>query len=377
MSTTSSHRGRNWAGIVVPAVLALALLGDGLARFASLDRFTVRAWEAMTRNGSAESGIPFEPSKRYENDRAYGDQATSHNRVEMRDYHREVFTSDRFGFRNLEPFSREHAPNAILVGTSFSVGCGVSDDETLAVRLGARTGLRIYNGAGTPSSPDYIRTIAQRFGVERGTVFLELLGGVGYPSFPAGPPSRLNAACLAHLGSACLYAKGWLWVSPLEIVSHRSYRWFQDDRWLPNTPAAELPPTFVGGVPLLYDKQPLDCPEIAPDAARVFFSRFRAEVAPLDPFVFLLPSKFMVYSPLAASGPKAPLGTPAGSCFAVMRRAMDELGVRYIDLTTPLQEAARDALARKQLIYFGGDNHWNPAGIDLAARLIAEAWARR
>src|SRR6185295_7557502 len=104
----------------------VALLADGLARFASLDSFAIRAWEAVSRNAFTEGGIPFEPSKRYQNDRAYGDLAVFSNRPELREYHREVFTADAFGYRNADRFSPDNPPDAILVGTSFSVGCGVS-----------------------------------------------------------------------------------------------------------------------------------------------------------------------------------------------------------------------------------------------------------
>jgi hypothetical protein len=58
-----------------------------------------------------------------------------------------------------------------------------------------------------------------------------------------------------------------------------------------------------------------------------------------------------------------------------MRRALAELGIPYVDLTEPLRTAAREALARHQLLYFRGDTHWNADGIDVAAQIIADAWS--
>src|SRR5262249_254075 len=126
MALPPQRFGRNWAGVMVPGILVLALLADGLSRFMSLDRFCIRAWEAMIGNGFWGGGVPLEPSKRYETDRAFGDLASASNRAELREYHREVFTSDEFGYRNLVRFSPESPPDALLTGTSFSIGCGVS-----------------------------------------------------------------------------------------------------------------------------------------------------------------------------------------------------------------------------------------------------------
>jgi hypothetical protein len=366
---------RNWAGVMVPAFLVLALLADGLSRFMSLDRFCIRAWEAMTRNAFTEGGVPLEPSKHFERDRSFGDLAAMSNRREVRDYHREVFTTDKFGYRNLEPFSREHPPDAILIGTSFSVGCGVSDDETLAVRLSARTGRRIYNGAGSPPSPAQARTIADRFGLQHGTVLYEWLEPAGFPVRPA-PPSRAKQLCYDRLGLACLRLKGWLSASPVAIVSRRAYHWLEDDVWLPNTPAASWPPVPVGGAPMLFSEQGgVPCPDVTAEHARDFFRWFRDSLGGLDLFMILVPSKIIVYGPLIDPHRQAPDAGGAQSCFVTMTRALNELGIPYVNLSDPLQRAAREALARGKLLYFRGDTHWNPAGIDVAAQIVGQAWS--
>ena len=374
MPSRTRRSERNWAGLIVPAVLLLGLLADGLSRFLALDRFTIRAWEAMTRNSSMEAGIPFEPLKRYESNRAFGDQASRGNRREFRDYHHEVFTSDEFGFRNRQSFSPANPPDALLVGTSFSVGCGVSDNETLAVRLGEKTGQKIYNAAGMVISPGQIRTIVRRLGMVRGTVIYEVLAGHGFPE-PPPQLSRPKRMCVDRLGLTCLRMKGWALISPVGIISQRAYRWFEDDAWLPNVVADTS--TLVDGIPILMAHEDFACPGVSAESARDYFRSFRDGLGGLDLFVVLTPTKALVYGPLIEGGSSAPDGGASESCFAVMSGALDDAGIPYVDLTDPMRQAARDALARKQLLYFAGDTHWNAVGIDVAAKLVAQAWSAR
>jgi hypothetical protein len=376
MASFTRQTERNWAGLIVPAVLLLALLADGLSRFLPLDHFSIRAWEAMTRNGSMEAGIPFEPLKRYESNRAFGDQASRSNHRQFRDYHHEVFTSDQFGFRNPQAFSPANPPDALLVGSSFSVGCGVSDNETLAVRLGEKTGQKVYNAAGMLTSPEEIATIVRRFGMQRGTVFFELLAGLGFPTPPV-PISPQKRMCIDRLGLTCLRIKGWALISPLGIISQRAYRWFEDDAWLPNVLGGSSVPTLVDGIPILMSHEDFTCPGVSAESAREYFRSFREGLGDLDLFVVLTPSKSMVYGPLSDGGPWGLEGAASENCFAVMTRALNDAGVPYIDLTDPMRLAAKDALSRNELLYFAGDTHWNAAGIDVAAKLVGQTWSAR
>ena len=298
------------------------------------------------------------------------------NYREFRDYHHEVFTSDQFGFRNLDRFSPATPPDAMLIGSSFSVGSGVSDNQTLAVRLGEQTGQRVYNAGGMLTTPEEVGTVAHRFGLRRGTVFYEVLAGHGFPPLPP-PISRPKRMCVDLLGMTCLRIKGWASVSPIGIISQRAYRWFEDDAWLPNVRADTSIPTLVDGIPILMSHEDFTCPGVSAESARDYFRSFRDRLGGLDLFVLLTPSKALVYGPLIDGFTGAPGGGASESCFAVMSRALDDAGVSYVDLSDPMRQAARAALARKQLLYFAGDTHWNAAGIDVAAKLVAQAWSAR
>ena len=103
-------------GKLAPAILVLAMIADAGLRFVPLHQLAFRAWEAA-RTPFENTGNPFEPDFHYHNRRAYGDLANLGNRPDLREFHDETFTSDRFGFRNPPEF--DHPPCAILAGSSF------------------------------------------------------------------------------------------------------------------------------------------------------------------------------------------------------------------------------------------------------------------
>src|SRR5438445_13721830 len=144
-TSTGTEQGRRsvWQlGFVIPCLLAVMGLVDLGLRLMSIDPLTFRAWEALLRN--RPPGAAFEPSRRYDNPRSYGDLAALGNFPELRQYRPERFTTDALGFRNVPEILNEEV-GAILPGDSFVVGSGVSDDETLSAGLITRLGRVVYN----------------------------------------------------------------------------------------------------------------------------------------------------------------------------------------------------------------------------------------
>ena len=116
-------------GRLIPAILFVAFFADVVMRFGSIDWLTFRAWESLL-NHSGRGG-PFKPNSRYRNDQAFGDLSAMGNLIELRHYRSTTFTTDADGYRN-SPESGRTSPSVILFGTSFTVGLGVNDEETLA-----------------------------------------------------------------------------------------------------------------------------------------------------------------------------------------------------------------------------------------------------
>lgn len=108
-----------------------------LAKSLQLVRPEFRPWELLCD----PQGIAFQKSKRVEmvsvGDLGY--KSWVHNLQSPR---RVTFTTDRFGFRNLEATG---AFPVVVLGDSFVVGSGLSDDETLTYQLGRQLGAPAYN----------------------------------------------------------------------------------------------------------------------------------------------------------------------------------------------------------------------------------------
>ena len=64
-----------------------------------------------------------------------------------------MFTTDELGFRNVANL-RAVPPEVLMVGTSFTIGGGNSDSQTLPGRLEFLSGYRTYNAGGLNPSAD-------------------------------------------------------------------------------------------------------------------------------------------------------------------------------------------------------------------------------
>ena len=67
-------------------------------------------------------------------------------------------------------------PSVVLLGSSFTIGTGNSDEQTLARRLESLSGCSVYNAGGWDSVVANTRDLVRRLGMEHGLVLLEILG---------------------------------------------------------------------------------------------------------------------------------------------------------------------------------------------------------
>src|SRR3954469_5014049 len=133
-------------GFLLPLVLLVIGVVEVALRLLPAETFSYRAWEAVSVD--AVPGAPFGPLHTYNNPTTYGDLAALGNLTDAREYRSERFTTDRLGYRN-PPALADGAPiDAILLGTSFSVGAGMSDEDTLVAQLSRQSGQTVYNGSG-------------------------------------------------------------------------------------------------------------------------------------------------------------------------------------------------------------------------------------
>src|SRR3984893_8042638 len=132
---------------LIPSLFVATLIVDASLRFVPPQRVGFRAWEPASLFATAEGW--FAPKFYYQNDRSYGDLPNLGNLPRFRQYRREVFTTDEFGYRNPPRGGGNDMPAAVVVGGSFAAGCSVSDWDTLSQQLMSHlSGRQVYNGAG-------------------------------------------------------------------------------------------------------------------------------------------------------------------------------------------------------------------------------------
>jgi len=382
ISPSSSKHG--WRiGRVIPGLLALVALADVGSRFFSIEPLTFRAWEAVSRN--RVPGAAFEPNRRYHRERAYGDAAAMGNLRYLAQYHPETFTTDAYGFRNVGLGSR--APfGVILAGDSFAVGSGVSDDETLSATLSALVGCGVYNAAGMEFDPDRLRGLARKLDVRRGLILHEYAEDADLPTVPSRRKLTINrmlTSATEDAGRVVGRVRGFLLVSPLQILSERVFKRISNDRVLPNAYASNVVKgSLQNGDAMLFLASKVSNAHRRRDVSAAYWTWMQAELrkSDLDLLVVLIPSKYTVYRPFLIDQP--PLDVEAAGYLDRLEDQLRAVGVPVLNLTPALTaQAARDVDAHKYL-YRRDDIHWNGEGIRLAAtamlgdRMLAESACR-
>jgi hypothetical protein len=376
-------------GTVIPLILAVALIAEASCRSIPPARFAFRCWEVLVNQNPKSSSV-FRPNAGHVTWRSYGDLAAMANLRNLREYRPEIFTTDELGFRNPRADRRPGPPEAILVGSSFSVGSGVADDQTLSSRLQVHTGKNVYNAAGFNIDVGRVRALARHFGMRRGLVIYEYLERYDVPPPPQGPTEPELAGVgrdtaggvlpppVKGLWNQCSVAVDkWTQYSPLQILARRSCQWIQNDRLLPN-PFARIVEvrTLRDGsrqlfIPMDIENARRDRPL---DHAAEHFARVAEELRKedLDLLVVLVPDKYSIYQPLVRDEREA-----AGGPVRYLDRVEEQVraaGVPVVNLTQAFRREAEAGLSRGQYLYWRDDTHWNPYGIDVAAREIDRVW---
>ena len=362
---------------VIPGLMAVVFLLDAGMRFMSVDPFTFRAWEALQRD--RPPGAAFEPDRRYVNASSYGNLAAIGNFPALRLYRPVRVTTDALGFRNA-PHILDEEVSAILTGDSFAVGSEVGDDETLSSQLTKLTGCVVYNAGGLDSDvvPARILAVARRLHLRRRLVIRLYSEDAHLPPLPTRRTRltwKLVASTPVGLRDLVGRLRGFIDVSPLQILSGHTLKELEDDRILPNSYAvnvvratlynAESMPFLAVNVNNFYRTR-----ELALDYWKWLRDDLRK--ADFDLLVVLVPGKYRVYRPFLIN--QRPVGDGASDYLDRLERGLRTMGVSVLNLTPALSTQAARYLQRGEYLYWPDDMHWNAQGIALAAEAIREAW---
>lgn len=368
---------------MVPAIMAVAATVNLALCFLPLDWLTFRTWEAATGSLKRNAVGPFEPDSEIRNDHAYGDLANIGNMRDMRQYRREEFRVDHFGFRNS---SAPHPNSAgLVIGDSFTAGAALSDSDTLAVRLTDVTGGFFYNAGGEKACLENAEAAAAILRLYSGVLVFELLERNAWRS----PPelSRLRADCFpppdrgpeksripATVTGRRTLELAFSDHSPLAIISRRMIRRLQNGVWLPNPYSSEVIRRKLrnGEVMLFYPEDFWTGSNATQLATKWtdYFAEFSARMAErnIRTIVLLVPNKTTVYAPLVDAGFRDFHG---GAILNGIEGQLHLAGIPVLNMTAAFQESAKRGLDNRDYIYWRDDTHWNARGVSLAADCLS------
>ncbi len=363
---------------LIPALLMVAAATDVTARFVRLDALAFRGEEALGQFRSRWKLGTFEPNRSFTSDRVSGDLASSSNQWEQRVFRPQVFTIDDQGFRNI-PAPGASPPLVLIVGTSFTVGGGNTDADTLPSQVAARSGCRVYNAGNLEFLSARILKLTRDLGMKRGLILAEALERyVGQP-IPFRPkklawlPYRDDLFALGHT------IEDRLTISPVRIICGRWYKSLQDGRILPNLYTHNVPIRSLRdgqtALFLLDLEHPKDFNQLGPDVAAYARVRDELKAEGFDLGVVVVPDKHTVYESLL----RDPLPRSGESL-----RYLDEFehGLRdrqiaVVNLAPLMVARAQEVFAQGRTLFWADDTHWNPAGIAVAAQAIADSFQLR
>ena len=358
-------------------IMTVVVILNVAARFMPLDWLSFRAWEALVRY-HAPCG-PFRANAFYENPHSYGDLASLGNLPQYRQYRREIFFTDGFGFRrnsNLKtPPSRYEV---LLVGDSFVVGTGVNDDETLAAKLEQSLGVGVYNG-GTglkPATLDNILPVAQRLNITKGTVLYEYYQQHILPDheylFGDKDSGEQPASCQNWRTRFSIWYDGFINISPLQILAQRIFKTLRNDFILPNVFKSEVVvKTLKNGEPILFFRSDFESSRRERGAVDVSGLKELAselEKNNLRLVLLLMPTKYTVYRPLLRDDDIDKADLPPS--LDVVEKSLKEAHIPVINLLNLFRQKAQEDYEKNLYIYWRDDMHWNARGVKLAAEEI-------
>jgi hypothetical protein len=360
-------------------VLVVGLSADVALRLLPPGWFAFRAWEVAGLYPTAEG--PFTPNLVYQRSRAWGDLANLGNFPNLRQFRTEIFTTDAFGYRNTGGLTAQPI-RGILVGDSYAVGTGVSDQETLPGQLEKLIGLNVYNGSGRPNDWPSLQRLIDRLNLRGGLVIWEESELWPIPDHVASPPQSSPSSGAAKLipptlrqlykrfQTTHLLLNNWLQFSPGQIVLSRLFRTIQDDKFLPNARSKSVAiRTLRNGQTMLFLRGSVDTYPNPHPIPVSFFAELNSLVKASgnELLVVLVPDKYTVYAPLL----DVPPATADSELYLNrLQQRLDSDGVSVVNLTDTLRAQAAEGILRAEYNYWIDDTHWSTEGLRKAAQAI-------
>ena len=335
------------------------------------ERFIYR-WPSVPQLQRYVAGVNFEG-------RTYGDLAAVSGRRDWREWRRIRFVTDEYGFRN-EPLDAgmETQPlDVIVLGDSFGVAGGTSQEDILSSRLARDFGLRVYNLSVSRENPqqEYANLLLEgnRLNTREGACVLWLVfsgNDLDEPNYrELENPRLVRPRFISRLVNGLSDFRS---RSPVRRLLSRD-----DSRLI-------VERRFIDGSPVLFHEtyEKRRNRTTADVMQHRNFNSFKSTLAAMEKLagerrlnvvVALVPSKEEVYSwTLDGARPWSTRVDPSGFS-TVLRSLCEQHQFRVLDLKPGLVEASRyDYEETGALLWWRDDSHWNGHGQRAAALAVYE-----
>jgi lysophospholipase L1-like esterase len=314
----------------------------------------------------------------------FGDLAAMSGKKDWREPRVVEFQTDAFGFRNAS-LANDQPLDLIVLGDSYGVGDGTSQEKTWPRLLATEQHLAVYNLSMDGASPwqEYVNLLleGEKLKTRDGATVLWLLftgNDLIDPCYPAFKPADLP--WLHRLGSFLNRIRTFRFHSPLRrILFLRGQHSDRDD---------VVARTLPDGRTILFNRAYAQLAVLSLDEVvhHKNYENVRSSLAAMKRLtderhlklvVAVAPSKEEVYDWVLNQQEHAPAGNNAAtkiSGFAMaMKNLSEENGIAFLDLKPALVEAARNAYQQSgELLWWRDDTHWNEAGHRAAATILYE-----
>lgn len=271
-----------------------------------------------------------------------------------------VFRTDDRGFRNNRGLQNQRY---LLVGDSFIVGNGSSQEGILTEQLGRDYGIDSYclaHAGGIIEYEKYVNSIPRRTGVDR-DVLLFMFEGNDFPEVlnQADDPNSLLLRAKNRLGQYIHIFRGTgiyrVSRSLRARLAHGRAISESVDVLIRQTAGRELA-FYMPYVQVTERKDPVSVPELEAALKRLS-NRIKA--------VFFIPTKCRVYATACHPGARLP-----NSQWEYLKEICANEGLWCINLTAPLALRSAELLNEGRFTFWPDDTHWNPDGMAVAAEQV-------
>jgi hypothetical protein len=319
----------------------------------------------------------FRPSSTYSGP-LYGDLSAMSGRKEWRETRNITFETDAYGFRNFGSAADDPRPlDLIMLGDSFGVGTGVTQEKTWSSLLQQKYHLSVYNLSVDGHSPwqEYmtLRMEIDRLHVRRGSLLLWCLfegndlDETYLPVYEMGEPTSPNI--LERV------------LSPVREFRYRSpLRHFVTGQ---ASPREKVVPREIGGTNVLFYRDYIGATARTTEEIKTHtnFKQLEDTISAMSKLTaqkglrvvtICVPDKSRIYKWMVDGSPPWSEALDPSPFAEVLGEIAHREGFIFLDLTQPVYAAAHDEYVRRPgtLLWWNDDTHWNDLGHQVAAETV-------